>query len=159
MKTNCYFHRMALSAVFIALCCQLQAYAGFTFNTNHFLPPENYHWSFTQSWISSSVSQHVTSPQTQEAQIPMVNDGINVLPNPFTTETQIAYTCKTNSNVYIAVYDAIGRKVVDLVNGIQNAGVHNAAFNAGKLHAGMYFVRYISSNENIDTFIVNEIKE
>jgi hypothetical protein len=40
----------------------------------------------------------------------------------------------------LTVYDVTGRQVAALVDGVQQMGVHSAAFNADRLTTGMYFV-------------------
>jgi hypothetical protein len=65
-------------------------------------------------------------------------------PNPFNPSTTINYTIPKNTNVAISIYNAIGQKVVTLVNKKQAAGSYSVNWN-GKdsfnktLSSGIYF--------------------
>jgi hypothetical protein len=68
------------------------------------------------------------------------------VPNPFTSETELAYTLARGAKLKLAVYDVAGREVAQLANGTQPAGRHTTRWNArdqsGRLvPAGVYFVR------------------
>lgn len=55
-------------------------------------------------------------------------------PNPFTTTTNISYYLTRNSNVSLAVYDILGRKVYDfLINENQSAGKFSYELNSSYL--------------------------
>jgi hypothetical protein len=41
----------------------------------------------------------------------------------------------------LKVFDILGREVMQLINEIQTAGVHQAVFNAESLPSGTYFYR------------------
>ncbi|MFQ3599045.1 MAG: T9SS type A sorting domain-containing protein, partial [Chloroherpetonaceae bacterium] len=47
----------------------------------------------------------------------------------------------TASNVSLKIYDVLGKEVVTLVNGRQEAGTYNFNFNASNLASGIYFYR------------------
>jgi hypothetical protein len=68
------------------------------------------------------------------------------VPNPFTSDTELAYTLARGAKLKLAVYDVAGREVAQLANGTQPAGRHvtrwNARDHSGRLvPAGVYFVR------------------
>ncbi len=68
------------------------------------------------------------------------------LPNPFHSHTQISYALPAASNVTLQVYDATGRPVRTLANGLQNAGTYSVSWDArdteGKqVPCGVYFYR------------------
>lgn len=50
-------------------------------------------------------------------------------PNPFNPVATIAYALAEEDQVRIVVYDALGRRVAVLEDGIQAAGKHAAVFN------------------------------
>ena len=62
-------------------------------------------------------------------------------PNPFNPSTTINYTLADEGAVNIAVYDAIGRQVTELVNGVQSSVVHSITWNAANQASGAYFLR------------------
>ncbi len=62
-------------------------------------------------------------------------------PNPFNPSTQITYNMPEAGHVTLSVYNLIGEKVVDLVNGVQEAGAHTVNFNAKNLASGTYIYR------------------
>jgi hypothetical protein len=61
-------------------------------------------------------------------------------PNPFNSTTTISFTLPFEMQTSLTVYDVTGRQVATLVDGIQQMGIHSAAFNADRLTTGMYFV-------------------
>ncbi|WKZ71999.1 MAG: S8 family serine peptidase [Ignavibacteriaceae bacterium] len=67
-------------------------------------------------------------------------------PNPFNPETVIRYSLPTSDNVVLTVYNSIGEKVASLVNEVQEAGYHEAVFNAKNLPSGLYFYRIESGS-------------
>ena len=74
----------------------------------------------------------------------------NNYPNPFNSSTKITYTIKEQGHVLIRVYDALGKIVDELVNGIKDAGTHTASFNKLGLSSGVYYYS-INSNGFSDT--------
>ncbi len=69
-------------------------------------------------------------------------------PNPFNPTTVIAYQLPVASEVKLEVYDVLGRKVMTLVNGRQDAGSYNLTLNASNLASGVYFYRLQASATN-----------
>lgn len=62
-------------------------------------------------------------------------------PNPFNPTTTIKFALPKASDVSLIVYDILGRKVVELVNGNLPAGYHTVMFNASNYASGVYFYR------------------
>jgi hypothetical protein len=60
-------------------------------------------------------------------------------PNPFNPRTEIAFDLPKTSNVYVGVYDVLGREVAKVANGLMTAGHHTFAFDGSKLASGLYF--------------------
>lgn len=71
-------------------------------------------------------------------------------PNPFNPETTIRFEIPEASYVLLEVYDALGRRVAQLVNDSLSAGMHHYSFNAGNLASGLYFYRLRSINHSIN---------
>ncbi|QOJ27846.1 MAG: choice-of-anchor A family protein [Ignavibacteriales bacterium] len=60
-------------------------------------------------------------------------------PNPFNPSTEIRFSVGNPGSVTLQVYDVLGNKVADLVNGYREAGSHSVNFNASGLSSGTYF--------------------
>lgn len=65
-------------------------------------------------------------------------------PNPFSSETIIRYDLREPAYVALAIYNALGEEVADLVRGRQSAGIHSVSWDGRDLkgHAmsqGVYF--------------------
>lgn len=60
-------------------------------------------------------------------------------PNPFNPGTVIRYSLPRESNVSIKVHDITGKKVADLLETKQGAGMHELKFDAAGLSTGIYF--------------------
>jgi len=67
-------------------------------------------------------------------------------PNPFNPSTVISFSLPQLSHVSIIVYNAIGQKVVDIINEQLDAGYHNVNFDGSELSSGFYFYRLETSN-------------
>ncbi len=62
-------------------------------------------------------------------------------PNPFATTATIRYALPHPADVRLTVYDVLGREVLTLAEGAQEAGRHTATVSAQGLAGGVYFVR------------------
>ena len=62
-------------------------------------------------------------------------------PNPFNPSTTIRYSVPARVNVSIIVYTVLGQQVAEIVRGVQEAGIHEARFEAGSLPSGVYYAR------------------
>ena len=60
-------------------------------------------------------------------------------PNPFNPVTQISYTIDQAGWVQLTVYDALGRRISNLVNQQQSTGQYVVTFNASSYPTGIYF--------------------
>ncbi|MCP4633508.1 MAG: T9SS type A sorting domain-containing protein [candidate division Zixibacteria bacterium] len=69
-------------------------------------------------------------------------------PNPFNAQTTISYTLENNTNVELGVYDILGRKVAELVNGNRTPGKHIVSFEGSQYSSGIYFYRLLTDGEN-----------
>lgn len=67
-------------------------------------------------------------------------------PNPFNPQTTIAYALPQSVPVKITVYDATGRLVTTLADGVQQAGEHRIIFDASRYASGVYFYTLHAGN-------------
>lgn len=66
-------------------------------------------------------------------------------PNPFNPNTTIAYELPENANVSLAIYDVLGRRVAQLVDGTEEVGYHAANWQASDFASGVYFARFTAT--------------
>jgi hypothetical protein len=113
------------------------------------LPGKNYWWRVRaqNSWgwgDFSSVGTFSIDPATginSESQLPISFDLQQNFPNPFNPSTRIVYSLAEEVQVNLTVYDMLGRKVAELVNDKQVAGVYELAFNGSSFASGMYIYK------------------
>lgn len=62
-------------------------------------------------------------------------------PNPFNSSTLLTYRLVEKGVVNLAIYNLLGQKVATLIDGIQDAGKHQAFWNSGDNSSGVYFAK------------------
>ncbi len=67
-------------------------------------------------------------------------------PNPFNPSTSIRFGLPEAGVVQLEVFNALGQKVAELVNGRKTAGWHTISFDASQLASGIYIYRITSGN-------------
>ena len=73
-------------------------------------------------------------------------------PNPFNPQTQFHYSLSKTENIYLAIYDLLGKEIFTIHNGLQRAGNHNVQWtgvdNTGSfVPSGIYFCRLINESD------------
>lgn len=67
-------------------------------------------------------------------------------PNPFNPTTSIKYSVLVDGLVNITIFNMLGEKVANLVNGIHKTGNYEVTFDAANLVSGMYIYRMESGS-------------
>lgn len=60
-------------------------------------------------------------------------------PNPFNPGTTIQFELSENAHVVLSIYNVLGQKMFELINGPKAAGEHQIYFDASQLSSGIYF--------------------
>ena len=101
--------------------------------------------SFSSSDVAGVVA--ISAPKLTDAQVSEIAPAKFSLsqnyPNPFNPSTVIEFTLQADAQVTLSVYNVIGEKVAELVNGYKTAGAYKVNFDAstaaGGLTSGIYF--------------------
>ena len=94
-----------------------------------------------------SEDENVTSIESLEGELPEAFALGQNYPNPFNPSTAIEYELPTPQHVRLEVFDATGRSVGVLVDGIRPAGTHTVRFGADNLPSGLYVYRLQANGE------------
>ena len=109
-------------------------------------------WLTTWTGLSSTAWLYFAltrSPFPESSTIESVVDGQHPrafileqnYPNPFNPSTTIRYGLPSRAHVTLTVFNALGQEVATLVQGEQEAGYHEALFDASGLASGVYLYR------------------
>ncbi|GAB5533956.1 MAG: hypothetical protein Rubg2KO_02050 [Rubricoccaceae bacterium] len=90
---------------------------------------------------------HEDGPQLNELVLGSVH------PNPTASSLTVPYRLASPSPVELAVYDVLGRQVIELVNARQPEGTQEAVLDASALAPGVYVVRLRAGEETRTTRI------
>jgi len=71
---------------------------------------------------------------------------VNAYPNPFIENTILSYALNEESNVNISIYNALGQKIITLINENQSIGDYEVELNGSNLSNGLYFYRIETGN-------------
>lgn len=79
----------------------------------------------------------------------------SISPNPVSTTASLSMTLPQQSTVNVDIIDVLGRKVTNVMSGMESAGEHRFFIDAKSLHSGLYFVRIeIGNTEYVKRLIV-----
>ena len=96
-----------------------------------------------------SEDENVTSIESPEGELPDAFALGQNYPNPFNPSTAIEYELPAPQHVRLEVFDASGRSVGVLVDGIRPAGTHSVRFDADNLPSGLYVYRLQANGETL----------
>lgn len=82
-----------------------------------------------------------TAISTERGEMPARISLEPLYPNPFNPQATVRYHLGGPEQALIRIFDAVGRVVATLVDGVQPAGDHTVTFNADGLPSGVYLVR------------------
>jgi len=103
---------------------------------------------FNITFVDGSVDI-LTAVEEVNSQIPDSYELSQNYPNPFNPSTTINFALKVRSQVTINIYDNLGQRVANLVNGSFSAGFKSIQFNASsgsrRIASGTYFYRIIAN--------------
>lgn len=77
-------------------------------------------------------------------------------PNPFNPATTISFGLPNASYVTLDIYNSLGQKVSQVVNGKMDAGYHTVKFDASQLSSGIYIYRLTATQENVTPAIISK---
>jgi hypothetical protein len=80
-------------------------------------------------------------------------------PNPFNPVTRLTIELPVQSHVRIDVYNVIGQVIATLVEGIQEAGYKDVAWNAGNAPSGIYYCRFEAMSISDPTMTIVKVRK
>lgn len=70
-------------------------------------------------------------------------------PNPFNPVTKINFDMPIAGKVNLSIYNILGERVAELINGEMNRGYHQVNFNASRLSSGVYFYKLTAGKNSL----------
>ncbi len=74
-------------------------------------------------------------------------------PNPFNPSTMVRFSLPSATDVSLAVFDMLGRRVSAIPLGMQAAGTHEVSFDASSLVSGVYLYRLESAHREAGSLL------
>jgi hypothetical protein len=91
---------------------------------------------------------------TEQTAIPSAISA-NAYPNPLRDQTSIVYTLPATMHINLAVYDIMGKKIAELQDASETAGVHTVKFDTGNHAAGVYFYSLTALDDKGKLTVIN----
>ena len=93
--------------------------------------------TFSKQTFQNTTDKSLSDDEIKEKNLILANN----YPNPFNPVTKIKFKIKNDTHVILTVYNALGQRVVELINKPLSAGFHEAEFNGSNLASGTYIYR------------------
>jgi hypothetical protein len=106
-------------------------------------------------WSAAMTVSLISGIDKPKTTIPVAYELYQNYPNPFNPSSKIRFALPLISNTKIVVYNLLGEKVRELLNGQKNAGYYEVNFNTTGLASGVYL--YTIQAKSLDG--KNEFKE
>lgn len=108
----------------------------------------------TISWNFSVIRyyEYYQPPMSVSELGPLVEQGIQLYPNPSTGAFSIAYELTSNERVSIDLYDMKGSRVESIMDQVQQSGPHRVERNTSSLPSGVYLCRLMAGK-----FVYNKL--
>ncbi|MEW5798877.1 MAG: FlgD immunoglobulin-like domain containing protein [Bacteroidota bacterium] len=97
--------------------------------------------------ISNSNGERWTKTLSLQVSPPEKFELFQNYPNPFNPTTVISYQIPVASHITLKIFDAIGREVATLDEGMKEAGYHEVKWNAMNASSGMYIYQLAWKDE------------
>jgi|GEM_PF-291388 len=99
-----------------------------------FAPPDEVMYAILH-WLEFTLEV-----ETNVWPVPSAYNLLQVYPNPFNSELEIAYNLSHDSFVKITIYNTLGQQVTSLYEGQQTTGVHRLRWNGSGFSSGVYLI-------------------
>jgi hypothetical protein len=106
---------------------------------------------------SKNIATRNEAVMVTESAITTIPSAISVkaYPNPLRDQTSIIYTLPATMHINLAVYDIMGKKIAQLQDASQSAGIHKVKFNAANNAAGVYIYTLSALDANGKLTVIN----
>ena len=98
-------------------------------------------WRPALTWLAQYIKAHPLGVKETTSGLPSHFELKQNYPNPFNPSTTISFSLPQQSQIKLALFDILGRKVMEIANGFYAAGTHSVKLNASNLSSGVYFYR------------------
>jgi len=123
--------------------------AGLPLGDLNWFPEQKADWEANKD----AIFEHMKAGNTEKISFVSVPSSLaagsfsKVYPNPMSNTAMIEFTLETSSNVQIAIYNAVGQQVRNVMDEERTSGTHTVTFDRGELNHGLYFYSIKAGNK------------
>ena len=103
--------------------------------------------AYNLNWVSFTAMTGTSN--SKETELPNSTVLKSSYPNPFSGSTTIPFVLDEPSHIRLEIFNAEGRLISVLADGVHQAGSHEIAFDASQLPGGIYFYRLIKPHMQV----------